>query len=31
MLTLMLDPRLKNMRLIIIFLSRENVVVKYDH
>jgi len=33
MLALMLYPRLKNMRLIIVFLSRENVVVivvKYD-
>jgi hypothetical protein len=29
----MLDPRLKNMRLVIAFLGRENVVVivvKYD-
>jgi len=32
MLALMLDPRLKNMRLIIVFLGHENVVivVKYD-
>jgi hypothetical protein len=33
MLALMLDPRLKNMRLIIVFLGCENVVViviKYD-